>query len=129
MISQFPRFNVGNLDFVPGRNNLQGSRNNTWMCAQTALKHNTIWGQNRKYNMGPKQKIQADANAENTSGPHDVGRPSAIPDDMVDHLHFQEVPRLVCYAFAPSFIFVLLPLIGRFLLSRGVNGAVGSISL
>jgi len=32
---------------------------------------NIIWGQSRKYNMGPTQKIQAQANAENTSGPHD----------------------------------------------------------
>ena len=37
----------------------------------------------RGYNMGPQQKIQADANAENTSGPHDVRRPSAAPHLMV----------------------------------------------
>jgi len=33
--------------------------------------------------MGPKQKTQAEANAENTSGPHDVGRPSAAPHHVV----------------------------------------------
>ena len=33
--------------------------------------------------MGAKQKIQAEANAENTSGPHDVGWPSAAPHPRV----------------------------------------------
>ena len=33
--------------------------------------------------MGQKQKIHAEANAENTSGPHDVARPSAAPHHMV----------------------------------------------
>ena len=41
---------------------------------------NTIWSQSRKYKMGPKQKIQAESNTENTSrphdeSPHDVGLP------------------------------------------------------
>jgi len=42
-----------------------------------------IWGQSRKYNMGPIQRIQAEANAENSSGPHDVGRPSAAPHHVL----------------------------------------------
>ena len=33
--------------------------------------------------MGQKQKIHAEANTENTSGSHDVGRPSAAPHHMV----------------------------------------------
>jgi len=32
---------------------------------------NTIWGPNRKYNIFPKQKTQAEPNTEITSGPHD----------------------------------------------------------
>jgi len=38
------------------------------------IKHtaeNTTWAKSRKYNMGQKQKKHAEANAENTSGPHD----------------------------------------------------------
>ena len=38
---------------------------------QPAQKYNTMWGQSRKYNMGPKQTVHTEANAENTSGPHD----------------------------------------------------------
>jgi len=41
---------------------------------------NAIWAQNRKYKTGQKQKIHAEANAENTSGPHDVG-----PHDVGRH--------------------------------------------
>jgi len=33
--------------------------------------------------MGPKQKIQVEANAEIIGGPHDVGRPSAAPHHMM----------------------------------------------
>jgi len=33
--------------------------------------------------MGQKQKTHAEANAEKTTGPHDVGRPSAAPHHMV----------------------------------------------
>ena len=33
--------------------------------------------------MGPKQRIQAEANAENTSGAHDVGRRAAAPHPKV----------------------------------------------
>lgn len=38
------------------------------------IKHtaeNTIWANNRKYNMGQKQKIHEEVTAENTSGPND----------------------------------------------------------
>ena len=45
---------------------------------------NTIqdWARAEKNNMGPKQKMQAQANAENTGVPHDVGRPSVAPHHM-----------------------------------------------
>jgi len=33
--------------------------------------------------MGQKQEIHAEANAQTTSGPHDVRRPSAAPRHMV----------------------------------------------
>ncbi len=33
--------------------------------------------------MGPKQKIQAEANSKKSSGPHDVGEPSAAPHHIV----------------------------------------------
>jgi len=46
---------------------------------------NTIWAKSRKYNMGQKQKIHAEAHAENISGPHDVGRPSAARHHVVIH--------------------------------------------
>jgi len=40
---------------------------------------------NRKYKMVQQQKILAEADAGNTSGPHDVGRPSATPHHVVMH--------------------------------------------
>jgi len=40
-----------------------------------AKAENTIWGKNKKKH--------AEANAENTSGPHDVGRLSVAPHHMV----------------------------------------------
>jgi len=42
-----------------------------------------IWSKSRKYNMSQTHKIHAEANAENTSGPHDVGRASVAPHKMV----------------------------------------------
>jgi len=54
---------------------------------QSAQKHNIIWGQSRKYTMGQKQEIQAEANDENITGSHDVGRPSAAPHHMVAAAH------------------------------------------
>jgi len=39
---------------------------------QPPQKYNTIWGQHRIYNICQKQKIHAEANAENTSGRHHV---------------------------------------------------------
>ena len=37
----------------------------------------------QKCNIGEKQRVHADAKAENTSGPHDVGRSSAASHHML----------------------------------------------
>jgi len=80
-------------------------------------------GQSRKYNMGPELKIQAEANAENASGPHDVGRPSAAPHHMVaaasrgrhhvvilqlDRWYFQHLPPRVFSGFCSILFLVRL---------------------
>jgi len=60
-----------------------GKLKKQWILAQSAQKYNIIDAKSRIQNMGQKQKIHAEANAENTSGPHDVGWPSAAPHRMV----------------------------------------------
>ena len=45
------------------------------------MKYNT--GPTQKTRYGPKSKMQAEANAENTSGPHDVEGASASPHHML----------------------------------------------
>ena len=106
----------------------------------------------RKYMMGPKQKIQAQAKVGNTSKPHDVGRPSAAPHHMVaaafggrHHVvihyvvrqYFQHLPTpcfwdigpfLVFSAFACACIFSFRPLL-YFGASQGQQPIVLSASL
>jgi len=70
---------------------------------------NTIWAESRKYNMGQKQKIHAEENAENTSGPHDESthgggrRPHHIACifSICTHMHFLRLPHIVLSAFGP----------------------------
>jgi len=66
--------------------------------------------------MRPKHQLQAEANAETTSGPHDLGGPSAAPNHVVaaasggrhhvvvHHIarfYFQHWPPLAFSALAP----------------------------
>ena len=76
--------------------------------------------------MGPKQRIQAEANAENTSGPHDEsphgggrrrrpppcgeGRPKAAPHYVVRQ-YFQHWPPLVFPALAHIVFPALAPIV------------------
>ena len=55
----------------------------TQLVAVSYVLYSELWAKSRKYNMVQKQKIHAEANPENTSGPHDVGRPSAGLHHMV----------------------------------------------
>lgn len=73
---------------------------------------NTIWAKS----MGRNQKMHAEANDRNTSGPHDVGRP---PPVVVHHVAFESAcvslfcpilycllsPHIVLSAFDPYCIF------------------------
>jgi len=65
----------------------------------------------RKYNMGPKQKVPAEAKAENTSGPHyesphggDRGRPKSCGP-----LVFSALASACIFCFGPMAYFMLWP--------------------
>jgi len=95
------------------------------LCYREAEKHWLLGsaGPEIQYNMGPKQKIQYGAKAkdtcggtENTSGPHDVGRPPAAtmwwlimwPASMFSirlHMYLHCLSHLIFYVFASYCIF------------------------
>ena len=57
----------------------------------------------------PKQKIQADANSEHSSGPRDVGRPAA-PSHHVTRQYFEVLLSPPCtFCFGPLLHFLCLP--------------------
>jgi len=71
---------------------------------------NTIWAKSRKYNMGQKPKIHAEANAGNTSGPHDVRRlASACILCLCPILHFLHLAHLVLFCFLPVLYLISFP--------------------
>ena len=92
--------------------------------------------------MGQKQEIHAEANAEHTSGPHDVGRPLAAPHHMaaaaggrqtvlihhVTRWYFQHLPPHVISVFASYYIFYFCPILYFLLLAHIVFPAVCVIS-
>lgn len=69
--------------------------------------------------MGQKQKLHAVANAESTSGPHDVRRPSAALhhlwpvniSSICSCMDFLFLPHLVFSAFTPYCIFCFWPIL------------------
>ena len=62
--------------------------------------------------MGQKQKVHAEANAENISGPHEVGQPKAASISSIRlRLYFLLWPHVVFSALAPYYI-VFLGLLG-----------------
>ena len=59
--------------------------------------------------MEPKLHMQAEANAEDTSGPHAVGRPPAAPHHMVAAAHGGRHRVVFHLSFGPVLYFHLWP--------------------
>jgi len=72
---------------------------------QSDQKYNIIWEQHRKYNMVPKQKSLAEANAGNTSASHDVGRPPSCGDSSCGLLVFAASCVRLYFCFCPTLNF------------------------
>ena len=66
---------------------------------------NILWSKSRKYKMGPKQKIQAEANAENTSWPHDMGPPPPAGGSSCGPLVFSAFASACVFFFLPHVVF------------------------
>jgi len=64
----------------------QGPLKGLYREAEQSLDFGSPAGLEIQCNMGPKQKIQEEANAKNSSGTHDVGRPSDAPDMVIHHV-------------------------------------------